>query len=411
MIPNRLGPYEVVRELGGGGAGRVYLVTTPRGPAALKLLLPGWDLPEARRRFRMEAEALRRLDHPGFVRYLDHGDELQTPHGVRPFLLMEYVEGSSLRSWIRPGGRPVDEVLPILEGLASALDYAHERGVVHRDLKPENVLLESGTGRPRILDLGIARLPENWRETLDVATHTGELLGTVRYMSPEQVRGQVAECGPASDVYSLAVVLYELLTGRLPYAVEHETLHELLAAILTARPESLRRSGMSLPAALDRTIRLSLAKEPRARPQSAGGFAREVRAVASGDRRQQLRAVWRELRHTGAFPVRRVVLGIVLLASAAWIMHGRLAPSRPDFPSVYRQLQTAVELVHFGERSPDRLRAAIDALSSAREGVWSHEFSWRGPLERYIVLRLAEAGYLLGDMEEDPERLRWSEAR
>lgn len=415
LTPRQLGPYVVLGEIGGGGMGTVYRVSTPDGTvAALKVLSAPWCTPESLRRFRMEAEALRRLDHPGFARYLDHGEALETDEGPRPFLLMELIEGTALRALITERGMDPQQVLRIGLDLCAALEHAHEQGVVHRDLKPENILIEDATAQARIIDLGIARLPEDWRTTVDVSTRSGELLGTVRYMSPEQARGRVDRIGPSSDVYSLAVILYEMLTGKLPYDVQDETLHELLAAILTENPRPLRALRPALPSGFDTIVSSALAKEPEGRPPSVGSLARGLAALQSGDRSHLLRMQWQSgwKRHRTRLGM-WISVGLGAIAAAALVWNASTEKTRPpvDASAIQRKIDSAIQLVHFGERTPVRLLAAVDTLLSARETAAESSFEWSEPLRRYLEIRLGEAGYLLGVIDDDPERLRWSSER
>src|SRR6185295_9218502 len=193
-----------------------------------------------------EARLAASLDHPNIVRILETGE-----HEGRPFYTMPLLEGAPLR-----GPLPPAEACRIMERVARAAAHAHARGVVHRDLKPDNILVCDG--EPVVTDFGVARGPEDLR-----VTETGELLGTPAYMAPEQARGDARGAGGKADVYSIGVMLYELLTGRLPH--RGETFVELSASILNDPAPELTGFDPALAA----LVRQCLAKEPGARPEAA----------------------------------------------------------------------------------------------------------------------------------------------
>jgi predicted Ser/Thr protein kinase len=260
--------YLVEREIGRGGSGVVYLARDSQlhsRPVVVKMLHAGWeDHDRVRVKFRQEIEALSRIHHPAVVGVLDVG---QAPDG-RSFLVMEYVEGSTLRSRLEKGTLEVSEAAAIVEAVCDALETAHRNGVFHRDLKPENIML-SGDGRLKLIDFGIAKV----QDSLHAAnTETISIVGTVRYTAPEQLMGRA---GPQSDVYSLGVLCYEMMTGRPPF--EPETpfqLFELQRAGKIVRPSRLRKS---IPEALDRVIVRALSFRPEDRPASAREYALEFR--------------------------------------------------------------------------------------------------------------------------------------
>lgn len=257
----RLGPYDVQSLIGAGAMGEVYAARDRRLGRELALkLLPAHLTADAGRvrRFAHEALATSALNHPNIVTIYDVGEEA----GVR-FIAMELVKGRTLRA-LGPGPIPVDSVLAWGLQIAAALAMAHTAGVVHRDIKPENVMVRDD-GYVKVLDFGLAQLTDARSASLSAthpSTSPGTLLGTLRYMSPEQARGDAVD--GASDVYALGTVLYELVTGRHPLVAG--SLLELLQAIAQQAPPPASRTASAIPRLLDELLECMLSKDPGARP-------------------------------------------------------------------------------------------------------------------------------------------------
>jgi hypothetical protein len=262
----------VLRELGRGGMGVVFEVQDPNLPRtlALKLLLKRKASESSLERFLREARVLTKVEHGGVVRVHDLGE---SPEG--PYLVMAKVTGESLAERLARGGplRP-REAAELVAALAEAVEAVHAAGVLHRDLKPANVMLRP-SGAPVLLDFGVARDEEAER-----LTRTGTTLGTPSYMSPEQARGESsASLGPATDVYALGVLLYEVLTGRPPFEGPPLT---VLGAILSMDPEPPSRVRPGIPKALDAICLRALRKNPAKRPPSAAALGEDLTRFLAG---------------------------------------------------------------------------------------------------------------------------------
>jgi eukaryotic-like serine/threonine-protein kinase len=268
LLPPR---YRLPRRIGRGAMGDIYLATDEvlGREVAVKVLADPYATDEGiRQRFKREALAAARLSgEPGAVTIFDVGEWRE-----RPFIVMEHVGGGSLEDRLRrEGAQPPERTLAWLEQAAAALDAAHRHGIVHRDVKPANLLLDE-RGNLRVADFGIASAAG-----FDSLTLTGTVLGTAGYLSPEQAAGERA--GPASDLYALAVVAYELLSGRRPF--ERESATAEAAAHVNAPVPSITELRAGLPRDVDRVFERALAKGPRARYGSAREFVSELRRALS----------------------------------------------------------------------------------------------------------------------------------
>ncbi len=301
---------------------------------ALKMLHPEFaDDDERRRRFEREARIVSSIDHPGVARVYEFGRD-----GDTAFLTMELIEGRTLRTLLEGGAFEIDQALDCAIQVAEALDAAHRAGVVHRDLKPENVMLDRD-GRYKVLDFGVARfeaapaagsLADTRRETVSFATRAGGMVGTVRYMSPEQVLG--APIDARSDLFSFGSLLHELVVGRPAFEAPNEL--ATASAIVSDAPRAARSSRSDLPLGLQLVLDTCLAKRPADRYASAAALLEDLKTLRESNTRgskttrrllahRRSRAQrWRRL-----LPAAAVAL---LLGAAAWVLVSRSVPQRPS---------------------------------------------------------------------------------
>ncbi len=231
--------YRIVREIGRGGMGVVYEAEqhSPRRRVALKVLGGLYANEQHIRMFRQEIQTLARLQHPAIATIHEAG---RTEEGYH-FFTMELVGGVPLTEHVRKTELPLQARLELFLKICDAIQYAHDIGVIHRDLKPSNILVDQD-GIPKILDFGLARVVDPDVTLTATATRTGRIMGTLAYMSPEQARGDSDAIDPRSDVYSLGLILYELLTGRLPYVFSKTMPHEALRLICEEPPPGRAQS-------------------------------------------------------------------------------------------------------------------------------------------------------------------------
>ncbi|MDX2042062.1 MAG: protein kinase [Acidobacteriota bacterium] len=318
LVGSRVGPYQILRELGRGGMGVVCLAERTdqqyRQQVAIKLLWPGVNQAEIIRRFRRERQILANLHHPNIAQLFDGG----TTEDGRPYFVMEHVTGQPITEYCRARQLTIAERLTLFQQFCSAVQYAHQNLVIHRDLKPGNILVtEDGT--VKLLDFGIAKLLDAERHGLTAQPTTNALMMTPEYASPEQMRGQPVTT--ASDVYSLGVVLYELLTGQSPYEFKDRNLPELIRVVCDEEPilPSRRAGSSNLRGDLDGILLTALQKEPQRRYQSVQQFHDDIRRHLEG---QPVQAQTITLRYRAGKFVRRNKL---LVAATAAVVLALLA--------------------------------------------------------------------------------------
>ena len=381
-VVNRLKPgqkiegFEIVRLLAVGGTALVFEAyqTSPRRLVALKVMQYGLTSESAVRRFRYEAEILARLQHPGIARVLSSGtfgggDTEAGPKLSVPFFAMELVEsGTPITAYAKDRQLSIRDQVQLVAEVCEAVQFGHQNGVIHRDLKPGNILIDD-QGKPRVIDFGIAhaRMGDGTRGSL--ATRTGHILGTLQYMSPEQFDSADGQVDTRSDIYSLGVVLYEMVCGRPPYEVPSES---IVRAALTVREHAVPRPRSiqpTVPLDLEAVLLKALEKDRAFRYGSVSEFRADLRRILINDPVQARPVTWVEA--IGRFIVRRK--GTVALAAAAVLMllTATAVSLRFGFRATRAEAQTQeqVDLLVEADRIVGKLVQDMAALADSPDGA------------------------------------------
>jgi len=387
-------PYRIQRVLGEGGMGVVYLAerTDLGNLVAIKILRDGWLSPERRSRFAAEQRMLAQLNHPSIARLYDAST---LPDGT-PWFVMEYVDGVPLTEYCRQNHCSLEQRLRLIRAVAEAVQYAHEHGVVHRDLKPSNILVKAD-GSLRLLDFGIAKQLNSDGAALQTRTQFRPM--TPAYASPEQLRGE--QVGVWTDVYSLGVVLYELLAGKLPFDLKDKTPWEAEALIVTANPANpsvvARQSGLkAADARLDAVCLTAMDKDPRRRYASVAALVRDLDHYLSDEpletRRDSLRWQFSSFARRNARIISATAAILVLLAAAVSLT---LAFSRKAAYAPARSRTVAV--IPFQNLGADH---DLDFLSQAlADEIWRTLSNARS-----LSLRLPDEARKYSGAARDPQR-------
>src|SRR5215831_1152755 len=270
-----IGRYRILRLIGEGGMGAVYEAEQDhlRRTVALKIIKPGLASPELLRRFEQESQALGRLQHPGIARIYDAGTA-DTGFGPQPYFAMEFIHGKSLLEYAKAHELNTRQRLELMAKVCEAVHHAHQRFIIHRDLKPGNILVDE-SGQPKVLDFGVARVTDSDAQATR-QTDVGRLVGTLAYMSPEQVLADPLELDTRSDVYALGVILFELLAGRLPYKISRQ-LHEAVQTIREEEPAPLSAISRAYRGDIETIVAKALEKDKERRYASAADLASDIR--------------------------------------------------------------------------------------------------------------------------------------
>jgi eukaryotic-like serine/threonine-protein kinase len=381
----RLGPYEILAQLGAGGMGEVYRAGDSRlgREVAIKVLPQNLSTsPESRQRFEREARTISQLSHPHICALYDVGRE-----GETEFLVMELLEGETLSERLARGALPLEQALRFGTEIADALDKAHRQGIVHRDLKPGNIMLtKSGV---KLLDFGLAKAMAPAAErgsltslpTQQGLTQEGTILGTFQYMAPEQLEGKEADA--RTDIFALGAVLYEMATGRKAFSGSSQA--SLISSIMQNDPPPISSIQPMTPPALDRVVKTCLAKDPEDRWQNVGDLRSELKWVAQGGSQSGTAApVAAGRRHHSSLPW----LAALVLAALAFAI-GRVGRVSTPFAVMRLSISLPAGMILEAANnplalSPDGRRLALAAeAGDGRKGIWIR------PLDRLDVQLLA----------------------
>jgi tRNA A-37 threonylcarbamoyl transferase component Bud32/CHASE2 domain-containing sensor protein len=410
MVSRRIGGYRIKRIIDSGGMGTVYEAVQehPRRPVALKVMRPGIASRSALRRFETEAQILARLRHPNIAQVYEAGTH-DDGHGAVPFFALEYIPSARpITQYARAKGLSARQRLELFVKVCDAVHHGHQKGIIHRDLKPGNILVD-GSGEPKVIDFGVARTTDSDLALTTQQTDVGQLLGTVQYMSPEQVEADPHAIDGRSDVYALGVVLYELLADKLPYSVSGTPVVEAARIIKEEPPTRLSTLDTKLRGDLETIVLTALEKEPSRRYQSAHELSEDITRYLNDEPIVARRpTVWYILnRRTQVLLQRHPVgttLAIILVATlltgtiGGWLVHDwtpafdmvKAAVAAPFWPAPPAPGLERVRVI----RITDDTGRQVERLAGAHgftDVDWDN-FSSLRRLHGCLMSRLAEAG-------------------
>ncbi len=397
-IGAKVGQCTIKRVIGRGGMGTVYeaLQERPRRTVALKMMRRGIASKSAMRRFEFESQILGRLKHPGIAAVYDAGTHDEGEGGV-PYFLMEYIPNAvSIVKYANEKKLETRERLELFSKVCDAVQHGHMKGIVHRDLKPGNILVDS-SGQPKIIDFGVARSTDSDLAVTTLQTDVGQLIGTLQYMSPEQVAADPNDIDTRSDVYSLGMVLYELLTGKPPYDVKTLAIHEAVQIIREEEPTKLSTIDGHLRGDVETIALKALDKERDRRYQSAGNLQQDIERYLAGEAiSASPPSLWDQVlrlaRRNRAAAVAAVTILIVLVGAVIGVS-GFAADAhreRLKAETAYERASESQEIAEDMAVQADRVAAvATSALAEAEEArTDAEDFSQAMEASVDILLRL-----------------------
>ncbi len=397
-VPESIGRFRVLRRIAIGGMGAVYEAEQeqPWRRVAIKTVRRGVLTKSLLRRFRQETEMLGRLQHPGIGQIFEAGT-FDAGEGPQPYFAMEFVDGPSLIEYARSERLGVDDRLLLIAQVCDAVYHAHQKGVIHRDLKPDNILVVD-RGAPKVLDFGVARATDSDLRATAVQTEAGQIIGTVPYMSPEQVSGSSDDLDTRSDIYSLGVVLFELLADRLPYEIEESSIGEAIRTIESDAPTRLGTLNPVFRGDIETIVGKALAKEKDRRYGSAAELADDLRRYLA---REPITARPPSLGYVLRLAVaRRRALAVTVAVAALLITIGTVVA----FALVSGARGVAEERLAAFERMAD-VKRLEDRLREAAEELWPAVPANVPAMERW----LSKSEDMLSRLEmhrEERDRLR-----
>jgi tetratricopeptide (TPR) repeat protein len=423
VMPERIGRYRIVRELGRGGMGVVYeaLQERPHRTVALKVLRSALPTNAALRRFEHEAEILGHLQHPGIAQIYEAGVADVTSSGGLttrlPFFAMELVRGLPLVEFAENRQLDVHARLSLMTRVCEAVQHAHQKGIIHRDLKPDNILIDE-CGQPKVLDFGVARAAGNEFATVTLQTHDGQLIGTIPYMSPEQVSGDARQVDTRSDVYALGAVLYELLTGRPAFDVRGLTLPDAARRITDDEPLRLSSLDPRFRGDIEVILARALEKNPDRRYPSCAELAADIRRYLRHEPvlARPPRALYQfakfTRRHRGlaigaGLALAALIAGTVGTATFAWRETRQLEQTRVQFARAEAVIRFLRQML--ASAKPGALRGkdatVRQALDDAAQRIASGELAGQPELEAALRNTIGEAYLSLGHYAEARQHL------